>query len=62
MRKLALLFPGQGSQYVGMCKNFFKKSSMVRETFEEANDVLGFDLQGLCFDGSIDDFGTNSNA
>lgn len=53
MEKIAFLFPGQGSQYVGMGQSFYKKHDIARKTFEEANDILGFDLVNLCFDGSI---------
>ena len=51
MGKTAFIFPGQGSQYVGMGKEFADHFPVAQETFDEANDALGFDLQRLCFDG-----------
>lgn len=57
MEKIALLFPGQGSQYIGMGKSLFEEVAIARQTFEEANDVLGFNLSALCFDGSYGDLG-----
>lgn len=53
MGKLALLFSGQGSQYIGMGKAFYDQFAIARQTFEEANDVLGFDLKKICFEGNI---------
>jgi [acyl-carrier-protein] S-malonyltransferase len=51
MGKTAFLFPGQGSQYVGMGRELAEEFSLARQAFEEANEALGFDLQGLCFNG-----------
>lgn len=45
------LFPGQGSQHVGMAKDLFENFKGVRETFEEASDAVGKDLKKLCFEG-----------
>lgn len=45
------LFPGQGSQYVGMGKAFFDNFQICRSIFEEAEDVLKFKLRKLCFEG-----------
>ncbi len=55
MKKTALLFPGQGSQYVGMGKSLYEKYAVVMETFEEANEVLGFNIGKLCFEGGIEE-------
>lgn len=48
---LAFLFPGQGSQAVGMGKDLAEKYSIARQTFEEADDALGYKLSQVCFDG-----------
>lgn len=52
MEKLALVFSGQGSQYVGMAKKLYEQYDTVRQTFNEAQKVLGFDLAKLCFEGN----------
>src|SRR5882762_4291846 len=49
--KLAFLFPGQGSQAVGMGLDLYEKFPIARQTFEEADDALGFSLSKLCFEG-----------
>jgi [acyl-carrier-protein] S-malonyltransferase len=51
MEKKAFLFPGQGSQAVGMGKDFFEASSAAREIFFKADEILGFSLSRLCFEG-----------
>src|SRR5271154_789627 len=52
--KLVFLFPGQGSQSVGMGRDLFDRFPVARRTFEEADAALGFSLSDLCFNGPED--------
>jgi [acyl-carrier-protein] S-malonyltransferase len=61
MGKTAFIFPGQGSQYVGMGKEFADHFPVAREIFAEANDVLGFNLQRLCFNGPEEELRLTAN-
>ncbi len=54
MKKI-FLFPGQGSQFVGMGKSLVENFPLAKQTFEEANDALKFDLRKICFDGPESD-------
>ncbi|MDE1163458.1 MAG: ACP S-malonyltransferase [Acidobacteriaceae bacterium] len=54
-KQIALLFPGQGSQTVGMGREFFESEPAARAVFEEADDALGFPLSRLIFDGPEED-------
>ncbi|MBA3237889.1 MAG: ACP S-malonyltransferase [Parachlamydiaceae bacterium] len=49
--KIAFLFPGQGAQYPGMAKDFFQAFAVARQTFEEADDLLGRKLSTIIFEG-----------
>jgi [acyl-carrier-protein] S-malonyltransferase len=49
--RIAFIFPGQGSQYAGMGKSLSENFAAAREVFEEADEVLGFSLSAICFDG-----------
>jgi [acyl-carrier-protein] S-malonyltransferase len=49
--KIAFLFPGQGSQAVGMGRDLAEKFTVARQTFEEADAALGYSLSKLCFEG-----------
>ena len=48
----AFVFPGQGSQFEGMCKDLYESYSVARELCERANDVLGFRLTDIMFNGT----------
>ena len=50
---LAFVFPGQGSQSVGMLSKLAEQSAVVRATFDEASTVLGYDLWQLCQQGPV---------
>lgn len=48
----AFLFAGQGAQYTGMGQELYEKEQIVKDTFDEASEVLGYDMAALCFDPS----------
>jgi [acyl-carrier-protein] S-malonyltransferase len=52
--KIAFIFPGQGSQYLGMAKEFSEQFAESREVFDTASSVLGYDLLQLCLDGPVE--------
>ena len=58
---IAFLFPGQGSQAVGMGKELAEKYPAARQTFEEADAALGFSLSQLCFEGPEDQLRLTEN-
>lgn len=48
-KKIALIFPGQGSQYVGMGKELYDRFKMVRDVYDESSSVVGYDMAEKCF-------------
>jgi len=50
----AIIFPGQGSQYVGMCADFYKKFDLVKKNFDVVDKTLGFSLSDIIFNGPED--------
>ncbi|MEK6711698.1 MAG: acyltransferase domain-containing protein [Nitrospinota bacterium] len=49
--RIAFLFPGQGSQYLGMGKNFCESFPLAREIYERASRILGWDVAAMSFEG-----------
>lgn len=61
MKKIAFLFPGQGSQRVGMGQEFFQEYEIVREIFDMAEELVQINLSKLCFKGPMEDLTTTLN-
>ena len=59
---IAFLFPGQGSQYIGMGADLCAEFAVASQTFEEASDALGIDVAKLCFEGEAATLALTANA
>lgn len=61
-KRIGLIFPGQGSQAVGMGKELYEQSEEARAVFDTADDLLGFSLSTLCFEGPAETLEGTHNA
>jgi [Acyl-carrier-protein] S-malonyltransferase (EC 2.3.1.39) len=52
---IALVFPGQGSQYIGMGKEFFDKFEFIKNLFDKGEEITTLPLKRLCFEGSFEE-------
>jgi len=59
---IAFVFPGQGAQYVGMGKEFYDQFPAAKQVFEEASDMLSFDMSRLCFEDNTEKLNLTANA
>lgn len=61
MTKIGFIFPGQGSQYVGMGKDLYDNYPVARQILDKANEILGIDITGLCFEGPAEELNLTIN-
>jgi len=61
MVEVAYIFPGQGAQFVGMGKALYDEHDIAKKTFNHANEILGFDLAKLCFEGPAEELMLTKN-
>ncbi|KXZ39626.1 [acyl-carrier-protein] S-malonyltransferase [Alkalithermobacter thermoalcaliphilus JW-YL-7 = DSM 7308] len=61
MKKVALVFPGQGAQYVGMGKQIYEKYEVARKIFHKSNEVLNVDLKSIIFEGPEEELTKTEN-
>lgn len=59
--KIGFIFPGQGSQYVGMGKDLYEKYDEVKKVYETASEILGIDIKEISFEGDEESLGQTKN-
>ena len=59
---ISFVFPGQGSQSIGMGMEFYNQFPVARQVFEEASDTLSIDMAKLCFEGDLEELSLTANA
>jgi [acyl-carrier-protein] S-malonyltransferase len=62
MNEAALIFPGQGAQFVGMGKELYDSCPQSKEVFDRANEILKFDLRKMCFEGPQEELSSTKNS
>lgn len=62
MVKTALIFPGQGAQFIGMGKELYDSCPQSKEVFDKANEILKFDLKKMCFEGPQEELSSTKNS
>lgn len=62
MKRIAVVFPGQGSQYISMGKEIYENFEYTREIYDQANEILKFDLKKMCFEGTIEELTQTENS
>ena len=61
MSKIAIVFPGQGAQYVGMGQDFAEQYSEAKSVFKAASEAMGYNMETLCFDSSAEELKKTEN-
>ena len=60
-KQTMFIFPGQGSQYVGMGSDIYERYDVAKKVYNQANEVLGFDIKGLSFEGPAEELNLTRN-